>query len=70
VRIRQALTELVRELAAAPTATPDPHRLRRFTRESLAGALAEIMDGVLAEHPRSEAARFDSVCFEPLHFVL
>jgi hypothetical protein len=39
-RIRQALAQLV----AAPPAAPDPDRLRRFTRQSLAGELAGIMD--------------------------
>jgi glycosyltransferase involved in cell wall biosynthesis len=45
-RIRQALAELARE-ATAPTVA-DPERLRRFTRASLAGELAGILDGVIA----------------------
>jgi glycosyltransferase involved in cell wall biosynthesis len=42
-QIRAALAEL----AAAPPSTPDPERLRRFARESLAGELAGIMERVL-----------------------
>jgi glycosyltransferase involved in cell wall biosynthesis len=56
-RIRQALVELAGELAAAPTIAPDPERLRRFTRESVAGMLAEVMDQEVARatrHARSE----------------
>ncbi len=42
-RIRQAIAEL----ASAPPAALDPERLRRFTRESLAGELAGILEQVV-----------------------
>jgi glycosyltransferase involved in cell wall biosynthesis len=42
-RIRQALAEL----AALPPVRPDPERLRRFTRASLAGELATIMEQLI-----------------------
>jgi len=41
-RIREALAELL----AKPQARPDAERLRRFTRESLAGELARVMDQI------------------------
>jgi glycosyltransferase involved in cell wall biosynthesis len=44
-RIRQAIAEL----ASMPPTAPDPERLRRFTRASLAGDLAGIMDQVVAK---------------------
>jgi hypothetical protein len=47
-RIRQAIAEL----AAVPAASADPQRLRRFTREYLAGELAGIMQQVLRPHAR------------------
>jgi glycosyltransferase involved in cell wall biosynthesis len=46
-RIRQALAELVSEISAGAMVTPDLKCLRRFTRESLAGELARIMDRVV-----------------------
>jgi glycosyltransferase involved in cell wall biosynthesis len=58
-RIRQALAELTGELAASPTITPDPEHLRRFTRESVARELAEIMDQEVARaigHAKSEGS--------------
>jgi glycosyltransferase involved in cell wall biosynthesis len=54
-RIRQALAELVQELAAAPAVAPD--RLRRFTRQSLAGELAGVMNEVVTEARDPKHAR-------------
>jgi hypothetical protein len=59
-RIRQALVELAGEMAASPTIAPDPERLRRFTRESVAGELAGIMDQEVARaanHAKSERSK-------------
>jgi hypothetical protein len=44
-RIRQAIVEL----SATPPYRPDPERLRRFTRQYLAGELAKVMDQVLKQ---------------------
>jgi hypothetical protein len=76
-RIGQALAELVEELRNDGPAAHDPARLRRFTRESLAGELAGIMDGVLDDRypegveyqsPRSRSAPWvecDDLVFLP-----
>jgi glycosyltransferase involved in cell wall biosynthesis len=64
--IRQAIMELAGELAAAPTITPDPERLRRFTRESVAGELAGIMDQEVAR-AFTFSARRPCATASPLH---
>ncbi len=51
--IQAALAQLVRELDGP--AIPDPQRLRRFTRASLAGDLAGILDEVRRHQPASGA---------------
>jgi hypothetical protein len=59
-RIRQALVELAGELAASPTIALDPERLRRFTRENVAGELAGIMDQEVAraaDNAKSERSK-------------
>jgi glycosyltransferase involved in cell wall biosynthesis len=48
-RIAQAMAELVREIAGGVVPAPDPERLRRFTRESIAEELAEVMEQVIAQ---------------------
>ena len=61
-RIAQALAELVREIAGSSVPVPNPERLRRFTRQRIAGELAEIMEQVVAEiTPQAVACGLEGV---------
>jgi glycosyltransferase involved in cell wall biosynthesis len=51
-QIRQALAELVQEMAERPEGSAAPERLRRYTRAHLAGELGALLDRLAPEHGR------------------